>query len=91
MLTVLVATMAETNEHIRKLYHETLAARLPEEEDLNNPEKRKRAMAPELEWYTAQVAQCIQVAGEQGKVRSSVKKILKPVFKLVGFYFGLIH
>ncbi|KAE9402101.1 hypothetical protein BT96DRAFT_937404 [Gymnopus androsaceus JB14] len=77
----LLAIMTETNEHLQHLYHDTLVERLSEE-DLNDPEKQKHAMAPELEWYKGQVDQFIQVAESKGKVKASVKKILKPMLKL---------
>ncbi|KAE9388861.1 hypothetical protein BT96DRAFT_947302 [Gymnopus androsaceus JB14] len=75
-------TLVDYNKYLRKLYHKTLAERLPNKEDLHDPEKRKHAMEKEVDWYKGMLAQYIQSAEANGKIKSSVKKMLKPARRI---------
>lgn len=70
------------------MYHKTLAERLSDEKDLQDPEKRKHAMTKEVDWYKGILAKYIQMAESTGKIQGSVKKMLKPVLRLVSDVFG---
>lgn len=82
-----IETLAEYNRRLQKLYHDTLAERLPQEEDLVNPMKRKHAMAKEVDWYKGMLAEFVQSAETSGKIKNNLKKMLKPVLKLVSVFF----
>ncbi|KAJ3831293.1 hypothetical protein F5878DRAFT_667706 [Lentinula raphanica] len=74
-------SLSDYNKLLREEYWKTLESRLSVGE-LQDPKARSRAMKPEVDWYREQVKNYIETAKESGKVKGTVKAMIRPVLTL---------
>ncbi|KAJ3991378.1 hypothetical protein F5050DRAFT_1812630 [Lentinula boryana] len=74
-------SLSDYNKFLREEYWRTLESRLSPSE-IQDPKARSRAMKPEVDWYREQVRNYIETAKESGKVKGTVKAMIRPVLTL---------
>ncbi|KAJ3746995.1 hypothetical protein EV360DRAFT_89890 [Lentinula raphanica] len=74
-------SLSDYNKLLREEYWKTLESRLSVGE-LQDPKARSRAMKPEVDWYREQVKNYIETAKESGKIKGTVKAMIRPVLTL---------
>ncbi|KAJ3990810.1 hypothetical protein F5050DRAFT_1716599, partial [Lentinula boryana] len=74
-------SLSTWNKFLKSKYLEVLKSRLSNN-DLNDPKARSRAMKPEVDWYCDYVDSYFVAAKDTGHVRTSVKRIMRPLVNL---------
>ncbi|KAJ3978940.1 hypothetical protein F5890DRAFT_1559433 [Lentinula detonsa] len=74
-------SLSTWNKFLKSKYLEVLKSRLSDD-NLNDPEARSRAMKPEVDWYRDYVDSYFVAAKDTGHVRTSVKRIMRPLVNL---------
>ncbi|KAJ3793020.1 hypothetical protein GGU11DRAFT_854083 [Lentinula aff. detonsa] len=74
-------SLSTWNKFLKSKYLEVLRSRLSDD-DLNDPEARSRAMKPEVDWYRNYIDSYYVAAKDTGRVRTSVKQIMRPLVNL---------
>ncbi|KAJ3724194.1 hypothetical protein DFJ43DRAFT_1157884 [Lentinula guzmanii] len=77
----LTQSLSDYNKFLREEYWRTLESRLSDSE-IQDPKARSRVMKPEVDWYREQVRNYIETAKESGKVKGTVKAMIRPVLTL---------
>ncbi|KAJ3990868.1 hypothetical protein F5050DRAFT_1880362 [Lentinula boryana] len=77
----LTYSLSDYNKFLREEYWRTLESRLSPSE-IQDPKARSWAMKPEVDWYREQVRNYIETAKESGKVKGTVKAMIRPVLTL---------
>ncbi|KAJ3782493.1 hypothetical protein GGU10DRAFT_335487, partial [Lentinula aff. detonsa] len=74
-------SLSTWNKFLKSKYLEVLRSRLSDD-DLNDPEARSKAMKPEVDWYRNYINSYYVAAKDTGRVRTSVKQIMRPLVNL---------
>ncbi|KAJ3741828.1 hypothetical protein DFH05DRAFT_1461916 [Lentinula detonsa] len=74
-------SLSTWNKFLKSKYLEVLKLRLSDD-NLNDPEAHSRAMKPEVDWYRDYVDSYFVAAKDTGHVRTSVKRIMRPLVNL---------
>ncbi|KAJ3979850.1 hypothetical protein F5890DRAFT_1558274 [Lentinula detonsa] len=77
----LTQLLSDYNKFLQKEYWRTLELRLSDSE-IQDPKARSRVMKPEVDWYREQVRNYIETVKESGKVKGTVKAMIRPVLTL---------
>ena len=67
------------SEEMDKFLHNNLS-----DEEFKDPEARESALQEQIDWYWAHYDQYVQQTVAKGKTDGMVRKVLRPIIKMVG-------